>query len=266
MHGLPRPQLREAETYQRASRLARASGFRSKYQKLSTIKIYTGCCVTIHPGGPRTTRHFDSFFLETSSMKFSTFLFAFGTILGAVSADSNTQDRVSSVDTISNSEVATRNSPRTATWRLYNRTYRPPQVRTVSLGKLQKQTEENDSTTISNPQLSSRSSARSGSWRVFKRKPRPIVAKVISLEEARQQAEGGSAKVGSSSSVESRSVDASTLNEEAGEKSQLEGENLGIVGDPVGIPHGRSDSSAKSSGRRRSAGQGGFMARRRERV
>jgi hypothetical protein len=199
-------------------------------------------------------------------MKFSTLLFAFSAVLGAVSADSNTQDRVSSANTISNSEPASHNSPRTATWRLYNRIYRPPQVRTVSLGKPQKQSEENGSTTTSNPQLSSRSSARSGSWRVFKRRPRPSVAKVISLEEAKQQAEGGSTKLASSSNVKPRSVDTSIPADEAEQESRLGRENSGVVGDPVRIPRGRSDSLEKDSGRRRSTGQGAFMARRRERV
>jgi hypothetical protein len=153
-------------------------------------------------------------------MKFSTLLFAFSAITGAIAADSNTQNQVTSPDTIPNSRTTSHASPRTATWRLYNRVYRPPQVRTVSLSESQKQSRGSDNDTTSNSQLSSRSSSLSGSWRVFMRTPRRSVAKIISLEEAKRQVEGGSTKVESSSKVESRSVDTSIANDVVKQKEE----------------------------------------------
>jgi hypothetical protein len=199
-------------------------------------------------------------------MKFSTLFFAFSAITGAIAADSNTQNEVASADTISNSRTTSHASPRTATWRLYNRVYRPPQVRTVSLSESQKQSRGSDNDTTSNSQLSSRSSSLSGSWRVFMRTPRRSVAKIISLEEAKRQVDGGSTKVESSSNVESRSVDTSIANDAAEQKEGLGRGDSGVVGDSVEIPRGKDGSTGKSSERRRSAGEGRLMARRRERA
>jgi hypothetical protein len=98
------------------------------------------------------------------------------------------------------------------------------------------------------------------------RTPRRSVAKIISLEEAKRQVDGGSTKVESSSNVESRSVDTSIANDAAEQKEGLGRGDSGVVGDSVEIPRGKDGSTGKSSERRRSAGEGRLMARRRERA
>jgi hypothetical protein len=72
--------------------------------------------------------------------------------------------------------------------------------------------------------------------------------------------------VESSSKVESRSVDTSVTNDMAEQKARLEGGDSGVAGDSVRIPRGKDGSAEKNSERRRSAGEGRLMARRRERA
>jgi hypothetical protein len=98
------------------------------------------------------------------------------------------------------------------------------------------------------------------------RTPRRSVAKIISLEEAKRQVEKASTKAESSSSVKSRSVDTSVTNDVAEQKARLGSGDSGVAEDFVKIPRGKDGSTGKNSERRRSAGEGRLMARRRERA